>query len=169
MQKLFFSVFTENLSSIAAGGKSNNTIQTEGKGQRVQRQGGGPRVFKSEGQPLEGLLVENAELKTPGVAKESQGCDTEDPSHYHTSIGTATMGQDVQPRGFGQAEGHVLCWMALNRCVFESVLSAVPQGQGEASQPDSRDGKSSSGRFPSLGQGHVERGMMSTSALFTDI
>lgn len=88
------------------------------------------------------------------MAQESQDPDTEKFSHHHTSFSIATMGQDVQSHGFGQAQGHMLCWMALT-IVFELFLSAMSHGRGEASQPDSWAGKGSSKRFSSLDQGDV--------------
>lgn len=68
------------------------------------------RFFKSEVQPLDSLPMENEALKTPGVAQESQDCDTENPSHHHTSFSIATMGWNGELPGFGQAQD--ICYVA---------------------------------------------------------
>ena len=79
-----FPFFTGNVSSIAAALENNNTIHTEGKGQRVQKPGKVHEPSKSAVQPLEGLLTDNAALESPRVAQEPWDCDTEDLAHCHT-------------------------------------------------------------------------------------
>lgn len=143
------------MSSTGAAVRRTTQFKLREKARECRDMARPTRFFKSEVQPLEGLPMEKATLKTPGVAQESQDCDTENLSHHHTSFSIATMGWNVELHDFDQAQGHMLCWIAPNHCVFESFLSAMPQRQGEASQPDSWAGKRLSGWFSSLDQGDV--------------
>lgn len=89
-----FPFFTENLSSVAATRERNNTIQTEGKGQRVQDHGEAHEASKSEVQPWESLLMQ---LGRPRGWPRSHGTviHTGDLSYYDSLFSIATLRQDV--------------------------------------------------------------------------